>query len=56
MSFRGVNTAVTYVAVLQENLFFFIETMLLHIKHDFIFQQDNVIVYTVRIIKVWFVE
>jgi len=56
VSFRGVNTAVTYVAALQENLLPFIETMPLHIKHDFIFQQDNATIHTARITKAWFAE
>ena len=56
VSFRGINTAVTYVAALQENLLPFIETMPLHIKHNFIFQQDNATIHTARITKAWFAE
>ena len=56
VSFRGVNTAVTYIATLRDNLLPFIETMPLDIKHDFIFQQDNAPIHTARIAKAWFVE
>ena len=52
----GINTTVIYVTTLQENLLPFIETMPLHIKHDFIFQQDNATIHTARITKAWFAE
>ena len=56
VSFHGINTVVTYVPALQENLLPFIETMPLYIKHDFIFQQDIVTIHAARITEVWFAE
>jgi len=49
VSFRGINTAATYIAALQDNLLPFIETMPTAIKNDFIFQQDNAAIHTARI-------
>jgi transposase len=56
VSFRGVNTAVTYVTALRENLLPFIESMPRDIKHNFIFQQDNAAIHTAKVTKAWFEE
>jgi hypothetical protein len=55
VSFRGVNTAATYVATLRGNLLPFIETMP-DLKRDFIFQQDNAPIHTAKLAKAWFQE
>jgi len=54
VSFRGTNTADTYVATLCENLLPFIESMPTDIMHDFIFQQDNARIHTANKTKDWF--
>jgi len=51
VSFRGVNTAVNYIAALQETLLPFLDTLLANIKIDFIFQQDNTRIHTENISK-----
>jgi hypothetical protein len=56
VSFRGVNTAATYVASLRDNLLPFIETMPLDLKYDFIFQQDNAPIHTAKLAMAWFQE
>ena len=53
MSFRGVNTAATYIATLRDNLLPFIETMPLDIKYDFIFQQDGTPAHTSHLAQNW---
>ena len=56
VSFRAVNTAVTYMDALQENLLPFIDALPLNIKNIFIFQQDNATIHTARVTQNWFQE
>lgn len=56
VSFRGVNTAATYVATLHDTLLPFIQTMPPRLKRDFIFQQDNAPIHTAKLAKAWFAE
>ena len=56
VSFRGVNTAATYVATLRDTLLPFIETMPPNLKRNFIFQQDNAPIHTARLAMAWFRE
>jgi hypothetical protein len=56
VSFRGINTAATYVTALRDNLLPFINTMPPDLKRDFIFQQDNAAIHTAKLVKAWFAE
>ena len=53
VSFRGVITAVNYIAALQETLLPFLDTLPADIEIDFIFQQDNARIHTANISKQW---
>jgi len=55
VSFRGINTAVTYITALRDNLLPFLKT-LPNLKRDFIFQHDNTAIHTTKITKEWFKE
>ena len=55
-SFRGVNTTVTYVTGLRENLLPFLETLPPNLKHDFIFQQDNARIHTAQATQAFFAQ
>lgn len=56
VSFRGVNTAATYVDTLRDILLPFIEKMPRRLRNDFIFQQDNARIHTAKLAKAWFQE
>ena len=56
VSFHGINTAVTYITALGDNLLPFLKTLPPNIKRDFIFQQDNTVIHIAKITKEWFKE
>ena len=46
VSFHGINTAVTYITALGDNLLPFLKTLPPNIKRDFIFQQENAAIHS----------
>jgi len=56
VSFRGKNTADTYVNTLRNHLLPFIQSLPSDVANEFIFQQDNATIHTAKKTRQWFEE
>lgn len=54
VSYRGVNTADTYITTLRDHLLPFIETLPDELIDDLIYQQDNARIHTAKKTREWF--